>query len=235
MLASIRSDAFQEYPGIQQTTFWLPDAEYSKLFKKFGAEESINKILQMAGEREERIALTRQVHGNSVRIVSSAGVAGEYDGLVTETPEMNLVIRTADCAAIMIYDPQERVIANLHAGWRGVYKNIIGNSIRLMKETWRSPLENLVVAVGPFIRSCCYQVGPEFRGYFPENYLQVREGKLYLDMDSAIRDQILGHGVREASLFVDDNCTCCSALRLPSHRRMKNKNRLFHMIKLKGE
>ncbi len=97
-----------------------------------------------------------QVHGNSVTIATTdvkryAGV----DGLVTTSPGASLMIRTADCIPILLFDPSRNIIAVVHAGWKGLYGDIIAAAVRTMSELGGIP-GNIISVLGPHIGDCCY-------------------------------------------------------------------------------
>jgi polyphenol oxidase len=125
------------------------------------------------------VASVRQVHSADVVCVrrktgrleySALGPAGEQassfhrlpaDALMTNESGVLLAIRTADCLPVLMADTRGRVVAAIHAGWRGALKGIIGKTVGEMQRVFRCAPEELVVALGPSIRSCCYVVGQE--------------------------------------------------------------------------
>ena len=102
-----------------------------------------------------------------------------------------------------------RAIGLAHAGWRGTYKAIAAKTVQKMQEKYASQPSDLKVVLGPGIRECCYQVGEEFRDYFP-SHVKDREGHLYVDVIGANRDQLLQAGVRQENIFDSGICTCCN-------------------------
>jgi len=93
------------------------------------------------------------------------------DGLITDQPGILLSVRTADCVPVLLVDRQRRTVAAVHAGWRGALSRIVEKAVGEMRRTFHSHPEDLVAAIGPSIRGCCYEVGPEvadaFIGAFP--------------------------------------------------------------------
>jgi YfiH family protein len=83
------------------------------------------------------------------------------DGLMTSEPGVLLTIRIADCLPVLLVDPQQRAVAAVHAGWRGALARVIEKAVGDMRRTFGSDPQNLIAALGPSIRACCYEVGEE--------------------------------------------------------------------------
>ena len=92
------------------------------------------------------------------------------DALVTDQPGILLSVRTADCVPFLLVDPARRAIAAVHAGWRGSLQRIAEKTVGEMRRAFHSQPEELLAAIGPSVRACCYEVGQEvveaFRGRF---------------------------------------------------------------------
>ncbi len=109
----------------------------------------------------------RQVHSDLVHCVSEEGehpLAG--DGLITNTPGLLLAVLTADCLPVIVVDPKHRAVGVFHAGWRGTVKRIVEKGVGEMRKCFGSDPAQLRAAIGPGIRNCCYQVGPEVKDTF---------------------------------------------------------------------
>jgi hypothetical protein len=109
----------------------------------------------------------RQVHFDLIHRVDRVPehpLAG--DGLITDTPGLVLAVLTADCLPVIMVDRKRRAIGVFHAGWRGTVKRIVEKGVGEMRRYFGSDPANIVAAIGPGIRSCCYQVGEEVRAKF---------------------------------------------------------------------
>lgn len=120
-----------------------------------------------------------QVHGNAVVVVNgshrgrgasqSRNAIQETDALVTGQTGLPIAVLTADCLPVFLADPHRRAVAIVHAGWRGLHQKIITKAVGVLAKEFSVFPEELCAALGPAIRSCCYEVGEEFKGHFKNN------------------------------------------------------------------
>jgi YfiH family protein len=135
------------------------------------------------------------------------------DGLVTKSTSAILGVTVADCVPIFITDTSSGAFGVLHAGWRGLVAGILESAEGMMSKVWvANPLE-LVVSVGPCIRSCCFAVGEDVAQIFfamdPASAVQ-RDGQWYVDLPGFIRRWCLSLGMLERHLEDSGICTVCS-------------------------
>jgi YfiH family protein len=101
------------------------------------------------------------------------------DALLTDQPGIALSVRTADCLPVLLVDPQRHAVAVVHAGWRGGLQRIVEKTVGVMRATFGSDPRRLLVALGPGIRACCYEVGEEvvaaYTGRFTDSERFFRE------------------------------------------------------------
>jgi len=163
----------------------------------------------------------KQVHSDRVLVADRAGNLGEGDALISNRPGLTLAIRTADCLPILIADPRNHVVAAVHAGWRGAADSIAAKTVLALTERFGSRPEDLVVAIGPGIGVCCFEVGPEvaarFVPFFPER--TDLAGKTRIDLAETIRRQMSRNGVTLGQIVTAGLCTCCQPDTFHSYRR----------------
>ncbi len=113
-----------------------------------------------------------QVHGSRVAIVERPGMTREAlegnDAFVTRLPGVAIGVRTADCVPVLLYDPVERVVAAVHAGWKGTVLHISKGALEAMGQEFGSRPENLLATIGPSIGPDSFQVGEEVAEKFKE-------------------------------------------------------------------
>ncbi|GGG77112.1 peptidoglycan editing factor PgeF [Edaphobacter dinghuensis] len=140
----------------------------------------------------------------------------EGDGAVTDLPGLMLGVQTADCVPVLIADVNKRVVAAIHAGWRGTVARIVEKGIATMQKEYGSRPEDLVAAVGPSIGACCYAVGEEVRTEFGSQFnyadalFSTVGDQMHLDLWQANRRQLLDAGVPAEKITVLGECTACA-------------------------
>lgn len=101
----------------------------------------------------------KQVHGNKIVIVKEpSSKIQEADGMITNTPNVFLMIKAADCHQIAFFDPKNNAIGLIHAGYKGLAKGIIRNTITALKKNYHTNPKDLIIKFGPSIGPCCYRV-----------------------------------------------------------------------------
>ena len=185
------------------------------------------------------VATLKQIHSDRVLAATEAGRQGEGDALVTNRPGIALAIRTADCLPILMADPRNRAIAAVHAGWRGVASEIVPNTIETLQSQFGTHPEDLVVAIGPGIGGCCFEVGPEvavhFRKFFPE--WNGPPQRMRVDLVETTLRQLRRHGGTPGQIATSGLCSCCGDAKLfHSYRRDKAAaGRMVAQIAIRGE
>lgn len=115
----------------------------------------------------------RQIHSDLIHHISevpkdNAPLAG--DGMVTNVPGILLSVLTADCLPVILVDRKRRAVGVFHAGWRGTVKRIVEKGVGEMYRWFGTGPSDLKAAIGPGIRGCCYEVGPEVRSAFEAQF-----------------------------------------------------------------
>ena len=165
-----------------------------------------------------------QVHGADIRVIHSEaearpkpGVLGDEqycDALVSDTPNVLLTVKTADCVPVLIGDPLTRAFAAVHAGWRGTSSSIIKQAVEQMEREYGSRAANMRAAIGPAANACCYEVGGDVINIFKERFPQAdklftatREGHARIDLHAANCNQLIDAGVSAERIHLAPFCT----------------------------
>lgn len=196
--------------------------------------ENRKRFLEMAqgdlrGDSRFQMVTVRQVHSALVRSIraedgvlegklqTAEGKAVlEGDGAITDLPGVMLGMQTADCVPVLVADVKKRVVAAIHAGWRGTVARIVEQGVATMLREYGSHSEDLVAAVGPSIGACCYAVGEEVRSEFGSQFgyaealFNMENGQTHLDLWEANRRQLVEAGVPVARVVVMGECTACT-------------------------
>jgi len=191
-----------------------------------------------ADARGFRPVLLDQIHSDIVHIVEAApSDRPPGDALITEKTGLLLVIKTADCLPLLLADGDRRVVAAVHAGWRGTRGRIVERAVRIMTDRFGVPPSDLCAAMGPCIGPSCYEVGEDVRCEFLESGFPSdlfvptgRPGKFTFDLPGANALQLRIAGVPSEQVDFISACTHCEP-GLYSFRRDRNtSDRLFSFI-----
>jgi YfiH family protein len=166
-----------------------------------------------------------QVHGPDVHAVRvgqpfESGVKG--DAMTSDDPDRAIAIRVADCVPILVATTNGKLVAAIHAGWRGVVANVVGATINQLRERGGS---TFVAAIGPCIGFDAFEVGPEvlaeFQRLFEEQapIRRMDDGKGRVDLREGVRMQLIGAGLADHQIDTSDRCTSRDAEEFFSHRR----------------
>jgi len=171
-----------------------------------------------------------QIHSAAFHIIKSR--ADQWnprtpgDGLATSAEGLALAVQVADCFPVLIADPHSGAIAAVHAGWRGAHARILSRTVAGMQRSLGADPANLLVAIGPGIRGCCFEVGEEVATAFDAEFPGARlcspslhkPGKHILDLPRSLKLQLAEAGVRHEAVSDLGLCTRCNPKDFFSHR-----------------
>lgn len=202
--------------------------------------ENYRRFFSAIGADGRKLVGTNQVHGGKVRVVTAADWKGdpyervdyEADGLMTDTPGVVLLIYSADCIPVLLYDPVRRVAAAVHAGWRGTAAGIAATAVERMKEVYDCRPEDILAAVGPGIGPCCFETHADVPdamtaafGGAAAAYMAPqpdKPGKWSVDLKAINAWRLREAGVAAEHIDVCPLCTACRPDLYWSHRKMGN-------------
>lgn len=173
----------------------------------------------------------KQVHGTEALVVdrvlaTTDRFVGGWDALVTDQPGVMVAVRTADCVPILMHDPKRRVVAAVHAGWRGAVAGIVPKTLALLESRFGSSLEHVRISIGPSAGVCCYEVDEpvldRLSQGFPDWKKVVRtkgEGRAHLDLKALVKEQAQAIGMPPKSITTVNVCTICHKDLFFSYRR----------------
>lgn len=174
--------------------------------------------VETLGLRTEGIGLPRQTHSDHVLWMHEPGRPEDTDAVITDVPGLCLCVKTADCIPVLLCDTRRRIVAAVHAGWRGTVARIVSKTIAQMG----SRGEDLRAVIGPGISLSAFEVGDEvyeqFRlAGFPMHRIATKEQKWHLDLWQANRWLLEESGVR--NIYVAGICTYNNSAQFFSARR----------------
>jgi YfiH family protein len=212
--------------------------DYASLNMSFKEGDLESKVLQNWHRLAMAFAIPldqfltlNQVHGNDIFVIKPFGDyfpsdgALNFDAIVTSRTNLAICIKTADCVPVFIVDRVKKIIAVIHAGWKGTALEITAKVIRLLIEKYGSSPREILTAIGPSIGQCCFEVDSATANAFFEQknneaflFPGARPNKWMLDLAEANRQQILNCNIPEANIDVSNLCTSCRQDLFFSHR-----------------
>jgi YfiH family protein len=209
-------------------------------------------LCMVLGAGRWRAVALKQVHGDAVLAVDATAPdraeGGGYDAAVTTQPGVLLTIRTADCVPLLLYDPVAGAVGAAHAGWRGSLANIAGKTVAALTRVGGSRPRDLVAAIGPSARACCYEVDAVVleplraaRSDWARHLRPPAAGRsserARLDLAGLNALQLHEAGLDPGRISVLDGCTICRPNEFSSYRRegMRMRNMVSGIGLLPGE
>lgn len=193
--------------------------------------EEVSTLGAAFGVAPGNFTFAQQVHGCRVGFVDadSVGAGGidpipETDALVTDLSGVPLAIMTADCVPLLLVDPDARVAAAVHAGWKGTLGRIAAGAVEAMKGAGAEP-GRIRARIGAAIGPCCFEVGPEVFKRFSEEFGGPAKGST-LDLVELNAAVLRESGVQEDLIESLGMCTSCEPELFYSWRRSKDAGRL---------
>ena len=222
----IRYNIFQPFDKLcafttTKSTLPIERVRYSNM------PENKAKLAEVLDLKKSQMVYPDQTHSNCVAEVREVpdAVITETDALVTNQAGLCLCVQTADCVPVLLFDPKAKVIAAIHAGWRGTVGGIVKKAVSKMTN-YGSSAKNIVAAIGPSISPEIYEVGDEVvaaaRKSIPNVEITLHKngaGKFHFNLWEANRQLLLRSGVQAQNIEVLGACSFSEAERYYSARR----------------
>ncbi|WP_319479909.1 peptidoglycan editing factor PgeF [uncultured Draconibacterium sp.] len=223
----IRYNIFQPFTTIcafttTKSTLPVERVRYSNV------PENKAKLAETLGLEAGQMVYPDQTHSSCVAAIHEIpdAVISETDALVTNQSELCLCVQTADCVPVLLFDPKAKVIAAIHAGWRGTVGGIVEKAVSKMTTNYGASAENIVAAIGPSISSEIYEVGDEVvaaaRKSIPNVETTLHKNgsdNYHFNLWEANRQLLLKNGVLKQNIQVLRACSFSEAEKYYSARR----------------
>jgi len=191
------------------------------------------RMARAVGWDPAHIVSALQVHGRRVAAVGREHLRkadlADTDALVTGESGILLLLKFADCAPVVLWDPVRRVVGLAHAGWKGTVLGIPAATVEFMARTFGSSPADIMAGIGPSIGPCCYRVGPEVASVAERGFagagvvLRDADGGAIFDLWSANAETLMRAGVLEENIAIAGICTRCRHDLFFSHRAVGGK------------
>jgi len=215
--------------------------EYSTLnFRTLGNDkiENVLKNLEIVKKsiNFSNVCKATQAHTDKVILIDKGNYRDylferlnteECDGYIIKDPDISTLVTTADCNPIIIYDKSKNIVANIHAGWKGVINKIYIKAIKKMQNLFNTNISDLEICIGPSIRKCCFTSKEEdfkkkFESVFnyQNNYLFYDEDNVtfHIDLIEILKHEFKNIGINEKQIHVANICTRCNTQDFFSYR-----------------
>ena len=177
---------------------------------KKNIKRNLNYVKKKINSRNKDISLLLQIHSSKIFFIKKPlkhKIIG--DALITNIKNLPIGILTADCAPILILDEKKKIIAAIHAGWRGAYKNIV---IKVLNKLINlgSNKKDIIAVIGPSIGQKNYQVGKKFKEKFLNKsmknltFFKSKQKKIYFDLGKFIYFQLISFGIKKIDVIRKD-------------------------------
>ncbi|KPJ77166.1 MAG: hypothetical protein AMJ54_09140 [Deltaproteobacteria bacterium SG8_13] len=225
-LSFFQFDQMLEHPQLRHAVFTRRNGcsspPFSSLNTSFGVGDDPEHVKRnrqaiQSSLKARQMVFARQVHGVDVQVITSEksenpmqadSVPSVVDAMATNLRHRFLTVQVADCQPVLLYDPHRKAVANVHAGWRGSIRNIVGRTVQAMQEAFQSDPGDIIAGVGPSLGPCC----AEFRHYrreIPQRFWRYKDGDHHFDFWAISRDQLVAAGVGSENIQVSGICTRC--------------------------
>ena len=184
------------------------------------------------------LVFLNQVHGDQIKVwtkndtVEPGKEVHTADAVITDMKTVILAILVADCQAVMLYDPQKKIIANIHSGWRGSVNNIIGKCVDKMILTFGCQPENILAGISPSLGPCCAEF-INYKDEIPEKLWKYKlDHNACFDFWEMSSDQLMDKGVKKEHIENMKICTKCHPEEFYSFRGENTTDRFACVISM---
>jgi hypothetical protein len=226
---------FTRHGGVSDSAFQSLNVSLSSGDKANHVETNLSMIREITGARALRFM--NQVHGNNIVIIRESGLQDRSDpftadAMITDSAGVALLVKQADCQAVILYDPVRNVISNVHCGWRGNVNGLLSSVIGVMREEFGCDPSVLRAAIGPSLGPCCAEFITH-QEIFPESFRSFMIRDNYFDLRAISRSQLLQSGLKDEHIETADCCTRCRTDLFYSFRGEGQTGRFATVVMLK--
>lgn len=176
-----------------------------------------NLLANLMGYNRDVLVYMRQIHSDKIITVDathSFDTPPECDALITNCQNIPLMVMSADCTPILIYDTLNRAIGAVHAGRAGALNEILPKTLHAMWKEYGTTTDDVIVLLGPSIHGCCYEINENIahkvfaKGYADSLYKEDK--RVFLDVNTILLGQLETLGIKKENIEVSDACTSCN-------------------------
>lgn len=213
----------------------LPEQEAKKAIKDY---ENLGKCIDI---KLKKMVKPNQAHTDKIQIVEkhilenepdfNLEVYDKTDGLITNKKDIALATTNADCILLLFFDPVNKVIANVHSGWRGTIQRISVKTVQKMVNKFNCKPENIICCICPSIRKCHFEVENDVKEIFEKEFkdlkieqnndiMEKQKDKEKWNIDTVLINKILlkQEGLKQENIIDSGICSVCNSDLIHSYR-----------------
>jgi polyphenol oxidase len=226
---------FTRHGGVSDSAFRSLNVSFSTGDTAGHVETNLSIIREITGARSLRYM--NQAHGKNIVILRESNFqesAGPFtaDAMITDLPGVALLVKQADCQAVILYDPLRQVVSNVHCGWRGSVNGLLSAVIAAMREEFGCDPSRLRAAIGPSLGPCCAEFITH-REIFPESFSPFMIRDNHFDLWAISRSQLVASGLKDERIESAHWCTRCTTDLFYSYRGEGRTGRFATVVMLK--
>ena len=222
--------------GVQHAFILKSDRALLKYRGRVSTKEeeiaAYSSVCDCLGWDASRIVRPIQKHTDVVKYIDKVYerfLLDGVDGLITNNENIVLTTTNADCILYLLYDKKNKIISNVHSGWRGSYQRIIEKTVDMMISKFGSDPNDIIICVCPSIRKCCFEVDQDVRDMFVERFGFLSnindyilngytDGKFFIDTVGINNCLLRAKGIPNRNIYDSDICSVCNSDMIHSRR-----------------
>ncbi len=220
------------HEGVSRTPYNSLNLGTNTQDQAHSVEGNRSLLARAFGITQEKMVTVKQTHGSDILVIDEPNddvshfLGIEGDAIITNQPGIMIGVCVADCVPILLCDPEKKVIAAVHAGWKGTAAKLASKTVAGMKSLFECSPKKLQAFIGPCIGKCCYEVDAPVKQAFIQNELDwnaytepVGTDRWSLDLTAANQALLLAAGIPALQIQVSGMCVCCHRELFFSYRR----------------
>lgn len=228
---------FTREGGVSEAPYDTLNVSYDTDDRHEFVSKNLEIIRDAIGAKD--LVFMNQVHGKEILLLRQHDFDGfrepvSADAMITDIPQLALMVKQADCQGVLLFDPTKGVVANVHCGWRGNVINILKSVVQKMTSEFGCLAADLTAAIGPSLGPCCSEF-VDYEEIFPEAFRRFMIRKAYFNLWEISRYQLLEAGLKNEHIEVAGICTRCRSEMFYSYRGEGETGRFATVIMLKGD
>ncbi len=205
LIKNLKHGFFNSKGGISKNIYKSLNCGPGSRDKPSNVRKNLELVRKKIKHSARDIFLLNQIHSNKFIYINENYIfksKPKVDAVITNQKNLPIAVLTADCVPILICDEQKKIIAAIHAGWRGAYKGIVNRVIKFMIKKGSKP-KNITAVIGPSISIDNYEVQNDFKNKFlkkdirNKKFFRIKRKKLYFDLSNYVKSILLKNKIKK--------------------------------------